>query len=172
MSGVLLLWLARRSERGLLRRNPIAGVRTTLTLSSDVAWYPAQRAASPKTRVAAWGGIDRRHRDSRARPVGRAVRHQHSYLHDPHIWQRRLAAWVGARWGRRRTTRSSRRPHPRLERVIKGIAGRPLADRPTRHKCASLRRRLCPLPQGPELEMLPVWRHAHRCRSQMGRVGK
>jgi len=57
MSGVLLLWLARRSERGLLKRNQIAGVRTTLTLSSDVAWYPAQRAASPKTRVAAWGAL-------------------------------------------------------------------------------------------------------------------
>lgn len=57
MAGVLLLWLARRSERGLLKRNPIAGVRTTLTLSSDIAWYPAQRAASPKTRVAAWGAL-------------------------------------------------------------------------------------------------------------------
>lgn len=57
MSGVLLLWLARKGERGLLKRNPIAGVRTTLTLSSDVAWYPAQRAASPKTRVAAWGAL-------------------------------------------------------------------------------------------------------------------
>ncbi len=57
MAGVLLLWLVRRSERGLLKRNPIAGVRTTLTLSSDNAWYPAQRAASPKTRVAAWGAL-------------------------------------------------------------------------------------------------------------------
>ena len=36
---------------------PIAGVRTALTLSSDAAWYPAQRAAAPKTRVAAWGPL-------------------------------------------------------------------------------------------------------------------
>ncbi|MEL0625752.1 SdpI family protein [Salinibacterium amurskyense] len=55
LAGWLLLWLARRSGQGLLKRNPIAGVRTALTLSSDAAWYPAQRAAAPKTRVAAWG---------------------------------------------------------------------------------------------------------------------
>ena len=57
LAGLLFLWLARRSGRGLLKRNPIAGVRTALTLSSDAAWYPAQRAAAPKTRVAAWGPL-------------------------------------------------------------------------------------------------------------------
>jgi len=57
LAGALLLGLARRSERGLLKRNPIAGVRTALTLSSDAAWYPAQRAAAPKTRVVAWGTL-------------------------------------------------------------------------------------------------------------------
>lgn len=56
-AGLLMLWLARRSERGLLKRNQIAGVRTPLTLSSDVAWYPAQHAAAPRTKIAGWGAI-------------------------------------------------------------------------------------------------------------------
>ncbi len=51
-----MLWLARRSQRGLLKRNWIAGVRTPLTMSSGAAWYQAQRAAAPRTRVAGWGG--------------------------------------------------------------------------------------------------------------------
>lgn len=54
-SGLLMLWLARRSAAGRLRRQTVAGIRTTLTLSSDVAWYPAQRAAAPRAAVAGWG---------------------------------------------------------------------------------------------------------------------
>jgi len=56
-SGVLMLWLARRSEQGRLPRNQVAGVRTSLTLSSEEAWYPAQRAAAPRTRIAGWGAV-------------------------------------------------------------------------------------------------------------------
>lgn len=56
-AGVLMMWLARRSQRGLLKRNRIAGVCTPLTMSSDAAWYLAQRAAAPRTKVAGWGGV-------------------------------------------------------------------------------------------------------------------
>ncbi len=57
LGGLLMLWLARTSERGTLKPNEIVGVRTRLTLSSETAWYSAQRAASPRTRIAGWGGI-------------------------------------------------------------------------------------------------------------------
>ncbi|HPT95913.1 MAG TPA: SdpI family protein [Microbacteriaceae bacterium] len=56
-AGVLFLWMARRSEAGRLQRNQLAGVRTALTLASDEAWYPAQRAAAPRIRLAGWGAI-------------------------------------------------------------------------------------------------------------------
>ena len=55
--GALILWLARKGELGTLKRNPVVGVRTALTMSSDSVWYPAQRAAVPKTRVAGWGSV-------------------------------------------------------------------------------------------------------------------
>lgn len=55
--GLLCVWLARRGERGLLKPNQIAGVRTRLTLSNDVAWYAAQTAAAPNTRIAGWGAV-------------------------------------------------------------------------------------------------------------------
>ncbi len=57
LGSVLMLWLARKSERGTLKPNEIAGVRTRLTLSSETAWYSAQRAAVPRTRIAGWGGV-------------------------------------------------------------------------------------------------------------------
>ncbi|CDK01588.1 putative Predicted integral membrane protein [Microbacterium sp. C448] len=56
-AGVLMIWLGRKSRNGTLNRNHIAGVRTGLTLSSDVAWYPAQRAAARSTGIAGWGSI-------------------------------------------------------------------------------------------------------------------
>ena len=55
--GGLLVWLGRQSLVGKLRRNAFAGVRTLLTMSSDTAWYPAQRAAARPTIVAGWGGV-------------------------------------------------------------------------------------------------------------------
>lgn len=57
LAGALMVWLARRSRLGRLPRNQIAGVRTRLTLSSDEAWYPAQRAAARGTTVGGWGAI-------------------------------------------------------------------------------------------------------------------
>ena len=56
-AGLLIIWLARRGAEGTLKRNPIAGVRTSLTLSSDEAWYSAQRAAAPRTRIAGLGAV-------------------------------------------------------------------------------------------------------------------
>lgn len=57
LAGVALIVLARRSRDGRVPRNQLAGVRTGLTLSSDTAWYAAQRAAAPATEVGAWGSI-------------------------------------------------------------------------------------------------------------------
>ncbi|KAA9151312.1 SdpI family protein [Microbacterium lushaniae] len=56
-AGVLLVWLARRGRDGRLPRNQFAGVRTMLTLSSDAAWFPAQRAAASDTVVAGAGAV-------------------------------------------------------------------------------------------------------------------
>lgn len=56
-AGVLLIWLARRSVAGRLARNPYAGVRTRLTMSSDLAWAAAQKAAAPRTEIAGWGSV-------------------------------------------------------------------------------------------------------------------
>lgn len=55
--GIAMLRLASKSESGTLKPNGIAGVRTTLTLQSEPAWYAAQSAAAPATAVAGWGGI-------------------------------------------------------------------------------------------------------------------
>ncbi|MFJ6654101.1 SdpI family protein [Microbacterium sp. NPDC091313] len=57
LAGIALIVLARRSRDGRVPRNQLAGVRTGLTLSSDTAWYPAQRAAAPATEVGAWGSV-------------------------------------------------------------------------------------------------------------------
>ncbi len=57
LGGLLMVQLARKSKVGKLKPNHIAGVRTTLSLSSDTAWYAAQRAAARSTTIAAWGGI-------------------------------------------------------------------------------------------------------------------
>ena len=56
-AGVLMVWLARKSLRDDLARNEVAGVRTRLTLSSDAAWYPAQRAAARRTAIGGSGAI-------------------------------------------------------------------------------------------------------------------
>lgn len=56
-AGVVMVWLARKSLRDNLARNEVAGVRTRLTLSSDAAWYPAQRAAARRTAIGGVGAI-------------------------------------------------------------------------------------------------------------------
>lgn len=44
-AGWLLSHLARRAAAGTLKRNQLAGIRTSVTLSSDAAWRAAHRAA-------------------------------------------------------------------------------------------------------------------------------
>ncbi|WP_371611878.1 SdpI family protein [Streptomyces clavifer] len=44
-AGWLLLHLARRAAAGTLKRNQFAGIRTSVTLSSDAAWRAAHLAA-------------------------------------------------------------------------------------------------------------------------------
>ncbi|MGQ2915811.1 SdpI family protein [Microbacterium aurantiacum] len=56
-AGVALVILARRSRDGRLPRNQIAGIRTALTLSSDAAWYAAQRASASANEIAGWGTL-------------------------------------------------------------------------------------------------------------------
>ncbi|MGZ0710902.1 SdpI family protein (plasmid) [Coraliomargarita sp. W4R53] len=56
-SGVLAVWLARRGRDGRLPRNQVAGVRTSLTLSSDTAWHAAHRASAHATAIAGCGPI-------------------------------------------------------------------------------------------------------------------
>ena len=55
--GVLVVWLARRGRSGQLPRNRVAGVRTSVTLSSDAAWDAAHRASARATEIAGWGTL-------------------------------------------------------------------------------------------------------------------
>lgn len=54
-AGVLIVWVAKRAANGRLGRNQIAGIRTSVTLSSDAAWLAAHRAAESPTIVAGTG---------------------------------------------------------------------------------------------------------------------
>lgn len=56
-AGVALIILARRSRNDRLPRNQLAGIRTTLTLSSDAAWFAAQRASASASEIAGWGTL-------------------------------------------------------------------------------------------------------------------
>lgn len=53
VAGALLLWMAHAGATGKLERNPLAGIRTPATLSSDAAWRPAHVRAERPTR---WAG--------------------------------------------------------------------------------------------------------------------
>lgn len=53
-SGVLLVWSARATADGRIRRNQIVGIRTFSTLASDEAWIAAHRRARGVTQ---WAGI-------------------------------------------------------------------------------------------------------------------
>jgi hypothetical protein len=51
-AAVLVTWLTWRAARGSLPRNGLAGVRTRITMSSDVAWQTGHRAALRPTVIA------------------------------------------------------------------------------------------------------------------------
>lgn len=52
VAGVLLIWSARAAASGRLKRNQIAGIRTSQTLSSDAAWQTAHVRAERPTVIA------------------------------------------------------------------------------------------------------------------------
>lgn|GEM_PF-2893903 len=51
-AAVLVTWLTWRAANGTLARNDLAGVRTRITMSSDVAWQVGHRAALGPTIIA------------------------------------------------------------------------------------------------------------------------
>ena len=55
--GLVLIAAGRRATAGRLRRNPVVGIRTTLTLSSTVAWDAANRAGGRHLSIAGVGPL-------------------------------------------------------------------------------------------------------------------
>lgn len=53
-SGFLMIWMARASAAGRLKRNAVAGIRTTATMASDEAWLAAHIRSK---RATLWGGV-------------------------------------------------------------------------------------------------------------------
>jgi hypothetical protein len=56
-SGVLVLWMAQAAASGRLGRNPVAGIRLPVTMTSDSAWITAHQAAKRPTQWAGWCAI-------------------------------------------------------------------------------------------------------------------
>ncbi|SEE91508.1 SdpI family protein [Jiangella alba] len=56
-SGAAIVWMARATASGRLRRNYWAGIRTQATLASDDAWLAAHRAARPATEAGGWAAV-------------------------------------------------------------------------------------------------------------------
>lgn len=56
-AGVLLIWSARAAASGRLKRNQIAGIRTSRTLSSDAAWQTAHVRAERPTVIAGFVSV-------------------------------------------------------------------------------------------------------------------
>lgn len=55
--GVVLVVIGRRGRESRLKRNPYAGVRTAITMSSDKAWDVAHRACAVHFAVAGYGMV-------------------------------------------------------------------------------------------------------------------
>ncbi|MCX6503499.1 MAG: SdpI family protein [Microbacterium sp.] len=56
-AGMLLLWMARATASGRLKRNQFAGIRIPSTLASDEAWLAAHVRAKRPTEFAGWAAI-------------------------------------------------------------------------------------------------------------------
>lgn len=56
-AGVLIVVVARRTADGRTGRNPVAGIRTGATMSSDEAWAAAHVAGRRLTELGGWGAI-------------------------------------------------------------------------------------------------------------------
>src|SRR5699024_3486044 len=51
-AGLMLIWMARVAASGKLKRNLIAGIRTSKTMASEEAWRAAHVRTKPLTMVA------------------------------------------------------------------------------------------------------------------------
>jgi len=56
-SGVLLIWMARATASGRLKRNSIAGIRIPSTMASDEAWQAAHVRAKRVTMFAGYASV-------------------------------------------------------------------------------------------------------------------
>ena len=56
-TGILLIYVGRRAAAGRLRKNPFVGIRTTLTLNSEVAWDAAHRAGGARLSMSGYGPV-------------------------------------------------------------------------------------------------------------------
>ncbi len=56
-SGVLLVWMARATASGRLKRNQLAGIRIPSTMSSDEAWLAAHVRAKRPTMFAGFASM-------------------------------------------------------------------------------------------------------------------
>ena len=55
--GVALVVAGRRASAGTLRKNPLVGIRTTLTLNSEIAWDAAHLAGGRLLSIAGLGPL-------------------------------------------------------------------------------------------------------------------
>lgn len=56
-AGTLILWTAKATSSGRLKRNPVAGIRLAVTMASDRAWLAAHQAARRSMETAGWCAI-------------------------------------------------------------------------------------------------------------------
>lgn len=56
-SGLLVIGIARRAADGRTGRNPVAGIRTKATMSSDEAWDAAHAAGLQLTVIGGWAAV-------------------------------------------------------------------------------------------------------------------
>ena len=56
-SGVLIMWMARATASGRLKRNALAGIRIPSTMASDEAWQAAHIRAKRPTMLGGWASI-------------------------------------------------------------------------------------------------------------------
>lgn len=57
LAGFALVWVARAGADGRLQRNPLVGIRTARTLSSDRAWMAAHQAGATATEAGGWCAV-------------------------------------------------------------------------------------------------------------------
>jgi len=56
-AGIVLIYAGRRARAGRLRKNHFVGIRTTLTLNSEVAWDAANLAGGARLSLSGYGPV-------------------------------------------------------------------------------------------------------------------